>query len=116
MLSVLGRKAQRKGVRNRIELRLADSTGMGIGDLYGKVDFVLAFAMVHELPDAGQFFKESFAALRHGGKLLFSEPANHIDQSEFGKSLDHAKQAGFSVESMPDIRSNLSVLLVKVPG
>jgi ubiquinone/menaquinone biosynthesis C-methylase UbiE len=116
MLSVLGRKAQRKGIRDRIELRLADSTGMGIRDLYGKVDFVLAFAMVHELPDAAQFFKESFAALRPGGKLLFSEPANHVEKSEFGRSLDQAKQAGFRVKSAPPIRSNLSALLVKALG
>jgi ubiquinone/menaquinone biosynthesis C-methylase UbiE len=113
MLSAIGRKAQRRGVRDRIELRLADETGMGISDLSGKVDFILAFAMVHELPDAGEFFKESFAALKRGGKLLFSEPAHHIDISEFAKSLDQAKQAGFLVESMPTIRSNISAVLVK---
>lgn len=113
MLSALGRKAGRKGVRDRIELRLADQRGMGIGDLAGKVDFVLAFAMVHELPDSRQFFNESFAALKPGGKLLFSEPTQHIGESEFAKSLDHAKQAGFLVESTPAIRSSLSALLVK---
>jgi ubiquinone/menaquinone biosynthesis C-methylase UbiE len=113
MLNSLGRKAQKKSLRSRIELRLADSTGMGIRDLAGKVDFVLAFAVVHELPDSKQFFKESFVALRHGGKLLFSEPSNHIEESEFSKSLDHARQAGFVVESTPIIRSSLSALLIK---
>jgi ubiquinone/menaquinone biosynthesis C-methylase UbiE len=113
MLAALGRKAQRRGVRDRIELRLADETGVGIRDLSGKVDFILAFAVVHELPEPARFFKESFAALKRGGKLLFSEPAHHIDESEFAESLDHATQAGFLVESIPAIASNRSSLLVR---
>jgi ubiquinone/menaquinone biosynthesis C-methylase UbiE len=52
MIENLARKAQRQGLAGRIDLRLANATGMGINDLIGKVDFVLAFAVVHELPDA----------------------------------------------------------------
>jgi ubiquinone/menaquinone biosynthesis C-methylase UbiE len=113
MIENLARKVQRQGLANRIDLRLANSTGMGINDLTGKVDFILAFAVVHELPDSSLFFKESFAALKPGGRLLFSEPSNHIEQPEFSKSLDLARKAGFKVESMPTIRSNQSVVLVK---
>ena len=113
MIENLARKAQRQGLSGRVDLRLANPTGMGINDLTGKVDFVLAFAVVHELPDAGLFFKESFAVLKSGGKLLFSEPSNHIEQSEFDKSLDYARRAGFKVESMPTIRSNQTAVLVK---
>ena len=113
MIESLARKAQRRGLSSCLDLRLASNSGMGINDLSGKTDFVLAFAMVHELPDAHHFFKESFAALKPGGRLLFSEPSDHIDKSEFAKSLDYAKKAGFSVESMPNIRSNQTALLRK---
>jgi ubiquinone/menaquinone biosynthesis C-methylase UbiE len=113
MIESLARKAKRRGLASRLDLRLASSTGMGINDLTGKTDFILAFAMVHELPDASHFFKESFAALKPGGRLLFSEPSNHIKKSEFIKSLDYAKKVGFKVESMPTIRSNQSVVLRK---
>ena len=113
MIENLRRRAQRKGLANRIECRLADASGMGIGDLVGKVDFVLAFAVVHELPDAKEFFTESFDVLKTGGKLLFSEPSSHIDESEFGKSIDHARKAGFELESIPTIRSNRSAVLIK---
>ena len=113
MVGALVRKAVRKGVSGRIEARLATPTDMQIGDLRGKTDFVLAFSVVHEMPDQQKFFKESFACLRHGGKLLFSEPANHVDQDEFKESLNLAAEAGFLVESTPIVKSSLSALLVK---
>jgi hypothetical protein len=69
--------------------------------------------VVHELPDAKEFFAESFDALKLGGRLLFSEPSNHIDASEFGQSLDHARKAGFELESIPTIKSNQSAVLIK---
>lgn len=113
MIENLARKAQRQGLAGRIDLRLANSTGMGINDLIGKIDFVFAFAVVHELPDAALFFKESFAVLKPGGKLLFSEPSNHIEQSEFDQSMDYARKAGFKVEGMPIIKSNQTAVLIK---
>jgi len=114
MLDTLKRRAERKGFGSRIELRRANADGMGIEDLKGKVDFILAFAVVHELPDSGRFFEESFAALRPGSKVLFSEPANHIAPSEFDTSLDLARQAGFVISARPEVRSNHSALLVKM--
>jgi predicted O-methyltransferase YrrM len=59
MIESLRRRSQKAGLDDRIDLRLAGPKSMGISDLVGKVDFVLAFAVVHEMPDAGQFFKES---------------------------------------------------------
>ena len=113
MIENLRRKARRAGVAAQVECRLASSSAMGTKDLVGKVDFVLAFAVVHELPDAKEFFNESFAALKRGGKLLFSEPSNHIDKTEFEKSLNFARQAGFVLESIPKVKSNQSAVLVK---
>jgi ubiquinone/menaquinone biosynthesis C-methylase UbiE len=113
MLNSLRRRAQRRRVSERIDFRLARSDGMGTSDLNGKVDFVLAFAVVHELPDAGHFLRESFSALKSGGKLLFSEPSNVINEAEFEKSLVLARKAGFSVAEMPTIQSSISAVLVK---
>ena len=97
----------------RVECRLADASGTQTADLAGKVDFVLAFAVVHELTDPQKFFRESFIALKPGGRLLFSEPSDHIDQSEFAESLDRARKAGFAVESTPIIRACRSAVLAK---
>lgn len=114
MLETLGRRARKKGVGSRVELRLADSSGVGVKDLAGKVDFVLAFAVVHEVPDPNHFFRESFDVLKPGGKLLFSEPSNHIEEAEFESSLASAREAGFRFESGPTIRSNRTAVLCKM--
>ena len=113
MIKNLQRKAQKAGVAAQVECRLAGHSGIGIKDLAGKVDFVLAFAVVHELPDAKEFFSESFVALKLEGRLLFSEPSSHLDKSEFEKSLSFARQVGFKLESIPIIRSNQSAVLIK---
>jgi ubiquinone/menaquinone biosynthesis C-methylase UbiE len=113
MLDSLRRRAERKGVSDRIELRLATSDALGISDLIKKVDFVLAFAVVHEMPDAEKFFADSFASLKPGGKLLFSEPSDHITAQEFDRSLSLAKRVGFYLNGSPTIRSSISAELVK---
>jgi hypothetical protein len=51
---------------------------MGIGDLEGKVDFTLAFAMVHEFPDAKYFFAEVARASKQNARVLLAEPRGHV--------------------------------------
>src|SRR5512141_824472 len=59
MLAVLERRAAKAGLGERVEVRLAPADSLGVADLAGKVDFVLAFAMVHEMPSASAFFREA---------------------------------------------------------
>ena len=47
-------------------------------------DFVLAFAVVHELPSAETFFAEAARAMKPGASLLLAEPAGHVGDDEFG--------------------------------
>lgn len=55
MLARLKRRAANAGVASRIEARVTSNESMGIADLRNSVDFTLAFAVVHELPDAARF-------------------------------------------------------------
>lgn len=113
MLEVLRRRAQRADLLDRIESRLVAETDMGIKDLKGKVDFVLAFAMVHELPDPRTFFSEVSAALKPGGRMLFAEPSGHVGEEDFLRSLALAQEAKLRVESRLLIRRSRSALLSK---
>ena len=113
MLSALARRARRAGLGDRIETRLADGATLGIEDLAGRVDFALAFAMVHELPDEATFFAQVARALRPGGTLLLSEPAGHVDGVHFAAALEHAARAGLELRERPSIRKSTSALLRK---
>ena len=113
MLEGLRRRATRRGLADRIELRLADAAEMPVDDLKGRVDFVLAFAMVHELRDAGKFFRDALMTLVSGGRLLVSEPTWHVREEDFRRSVELAGQAGFRVESEPRIPHNRSALMVR---
>jgi SAM-dependent methyltransferase len=111
MLEALRRRAGKAALLERIETRLARDDGMGIDDLESLVDFVLAFAMVHELPSAARFFGEARRALKTGGRLLLSEPRLHVSEAAFGTTLEAARGAGFDVVERPAIAMTRSVVL-----
>jgi len=113
MLDALRRRAQKAGLLSRVETRLARPDSLAIDDLNGNADFVLAFAMVHELPSPETFFREAFAALKAGGKLLLAEPEGHVNPERFTRELDAAKQAGFLQLNPPQLRRNLTALFAK---
>jgi ubiquinone/menaquinone biosynthesis C-methylase UbiE len=113
MLEGLRRRARKQGVLDRIDARLATDSGMGLRDLDGRVDFALAFALVHEVPDPSRFFAEVQAALKPGGKVLVAEPRGHVTEPEFHRSLQVATSAGFRVAGERAIRRSRSAVLVK---
>ena len=113
MLAELRRRAEMAGLLGRIDARTGPGDGMGLDDLQGQVDFVLAFAVVHELPGPGKFFAEASTALKPGCRLLLAEPGFEVSEREFDATLHVAAQNGFRVDSRPAIRWSRSAVLVK---
>jgi SAM-dependent methyltransferase len=111
MLAGLRRRAERAGLAERIDARLATGTSLGVGDLAGKVDLVLAFAMVHELPDAEAFFREARRTLAPGGWILLAEPSGHVGAAKFEETLGAAARAGLRAEKGPEIRRSRTASL-----
>ncbi len=111
MLEVLLRRAGNAGLADCIEARLPAGDHLGMHDYQGKVDFALAFAMVHEVPKPKLLLEDIQAALRPGGKLLVAEPVGHVTAAAFEVTLSLARELGFALELRPAIpRSHAAVL------
>jgi ubiquinone/menaquinone biosynthesis C-methylase UbiE len=113
MLRGLQRRAAKGRLLNRIELRQAQPDSLNVVDLAGTVDFILAFAVVHELPSPGGFFTEAIQALKQGGRLLLAEPAGHVASTKFEEELQIAVSAGLSLLERPAIRRSQGALFTK---
>lgn len=113
MIRKLNRRLAKAGLEQRVDTRQVAADSLAISDLAGKVDFILAFAVVHEMPSAAKFFAEAAAASKPGAQLLLVEPSGHITKEEFAAELRDAAQAGFEVIERPHIRRSLAALLRK---
>lgn len=113
MLKKLQKRALHAGVAERIVLIQADTKSLGLNNYKGKIDFGLAFAVVHEVSDADTLFREVFISLKYGGKVLFVEPKGHVSRKRFEESLASAEKAGFKLEGAPKVFFSHSALLKK---
>ncbi len=113
MISRLRQRLEKAGLLGRVDARLAGADSMGLADLTGKIDFVLAFAMVHELAAPDRFFAEAAQALKPGGSLLLAEPILHVRAPKFEQQLAFAAQAGLRLIEYPSIRRSRAALLKK---
>jgi SAM-dependent methyltransferase len=111
MIKALVRRATKAGLNDRIDHRVCDKNGLGLEDLSGKVDFVLAYAVVHEVPDAAAFLQEIHAALRPGGTFLVAEPKGHISEKQFEETLVAAEKTGFELGERLKIGRSHAALL-----
>ncbi len=111
MIGALRRRARRAGLLDRIETRIVPPDASGVEDLERQVDFVLAFAVAHELPDAASFFAAAARALKPGGRLLLAEPRGHVSIDGFAETIAAAEAARLRVVERPSIRGSHAALL-----
>jgi ubiquinone/menaquinone biosynthesis C-methylase UbiE len=107
MLDVLRKRADRAGVGDRIRLHQCEASSLGVET---RVDFALAFWVVHETPDAHALFGQIASLLKPGGKLLIAEPKLHVTAEDFQEILTAAGKAGLRVESRPPVALSRAAL------
>lgn len=113
MIACLRRRARRAGLLDRIDARVVPQTSMDLAEFQRAIDFAFAFAVVHEMPEAGPFFSEAASVLKPGTNLLLAEPAGHVDEAEFAEELAAAARADLVAVGHPPIRGCRVALLRK---
>ena len=107
MLSALISRAQKKGISDRIKTHLANPDSIGFHE---KADFILAFWMVHEVPDQRRLFSEIRNMMKPEGLFLMVEPLIHVSTKNFSRSIETAKEVGFLIKESPKISMSRSAL------
>lgn len=110
MLEKVANKVRGTALADRITLHQCQDDKIGVSEM---VDFVLAFYVVHELPDQEQFFTEMHAITSPGGRVLIGEPPFHVSKKAFGQTTQKAKYAGFDLMERPNVFFSQTMLLQK---
>jgi ubiquinone/menaquinone biosynthesis C-methylase UbiE len=115
MVESLTKRAQNAGLAEIIEPYVCPPDTVGLKGWDGTIDFILAFAVVHEVPDPRRLFGEFSRLLKSGGKLLLAEPKGHVSKEAFEQTLAIACQSGLSPLKNLKIFMSYAVLLQKIP-
>ena len=111
-LARVRRRVGAAGLSERLQTIQATSDALG---LEGALDFVLAFWMVHEVPDQERFFCEIAQHLAPGGHLLVAEPWFHVRRPAFARCLETAARASLvRHDAQPPIRLSYVALLTRL--
>jgi ubiquinone/menaquinone biosynthesis C-methylase UbiE len=113
MLLALQKRARRARMEKRIVLHRSLPDSLGVKE---KVDFILAFWMMHEVPDKKHLFDQLYFLLNNKGKFLLVEPKLHVDRANFDATVKLALQAGFTAVDSPHIAMSMTALLEKNTG
>ena len=76
-----------------------------------KVDFALAFYMVHEVPDKQLLFDEMTSIIKPDGKVLIVEPVFHVSKKSFEETVRKAQTAGCVPGERPKLFFSQSVIM-----
>ena len=100
MLKKVQEKSQNTELENKIILHKCEEDKIGVSE---PVDLVLAFYMVHEVPDQNRFLKEIKSLLNKNGILIIVEPKFHVSKDDFKKTINNAVGLGFKSIKKPRI-------------
>lgn len=77
------------------------------------VDLVLAFYVVHEVPDQEHLLKEIASLLKPDGQLFIAEPSFHVSKKAFEETIEIARSAGLLIVERPKVFLSKAVVMKK---
>ena len=110
MLQKLRNKIQGTELEERLTLHKCEENKIGVSE---KVDFVLIFYMLHEVPNPAEFLNEIGSILKANGQVLIAEPPFHVSKSAFEETIRKARNAGFTLVERPKVFLSKAAVLKK---
>ena len=110
MLEKIRKKIKGTNLEQEIELHKSDFEKIGIVE---KIDFVLAFWMLHEVRNQARFFEELATILKPNGRILIIEPKIHVSKKEFDAMNYKIKEHGFTIIESPKVFFSRAIVLGK---
>lgn len=112
MLQMVRDKIRGTELEQRIALTKCDQTGINVTE---KIDFGMAFFVVHEVPDKQRLFSEFIPLLKDGAQFLIVEPKLfHVSHTQFEQTLQIAQGAGFKINQGPKLPLCWSAVLTTI--
>ncbi len=109
MLQKLRDKIRGTELEGRMRLVKCEKDRINVSE---RIDFGLAFYMVHEVPDKGPFFAQIRDILNDKGRFLLVEPKLfHVSRKEFAATTALAERTGFIVGDGPRLLLSWSAVL-----
>jgi len=100
MLETVRQRSEREGIRSRINLHKGTPDSLGLCE---RADFILAFHVVHEVPDQEKLLKEVITLLKPRAKVLIVEPTMRVSALEFENLVDCVQSLGLKLLKRPMI-------------
>lgn len=110
MLQKLKGKIQGTDLEEIIKLHKCEKNKIGVTD---NVDFVFAFYVVHEVSNQEELFIELGSMLRPDGRVFIVEPSFRVSKTAFNKTINKARDAGFTSVERPKVLLSKAVVLEK---
>lgn len=108
MLEKLRNKIKGTNLERRIALHKCEENRIGISE---KVDFILAFYMIHEVKKKDDLFLELKSILNPNGKMFIVEPKFHVSKKAFEEMVLKLEATGFKIIERPKVFYGRTVLI-----
>jgi ubiquinone/menaquinone biosynthesis C-methylase UbiE len=110
MLEKLSKKISGTALEEKVILHKCEQDRIGITE---SVDFILAFYVIHEVPEKEKLFREFKSILKPGGKILIIEPNFHVTKNAFGDMIEKIEAVDMEISDRPKYFMNRAVLIRK---
>jgi len=108
MLDRLSAKIFGTDLETRIVLHKCQESRIGWTE---KIDFALAFYVIHEVPNQEDLFRELASMIKPEGQILVVEPLIHVSKSAFKEMVKKARAAGFKSQTGPKVFFSQTIIL-----